>query len=149
MGIFAETAWFRHNDCNKENTSLTAYYTKRSSWHLVITRKNHDLDNIPLERVTRKTATTTSYETPSERYWENVPCQPYHAIYLVPWNVRNENDPRQGMIAQVDNTRGPTMRLWQDGDYMRLHAFLSEIQYPFLADIRRRHVENAQYGGLT
>jgi hypothetical protein len=139
MGIFAENAWCLFKMINNDKNSLTAYYSSNSSWHIVITRQNYLLDGIPIETKIKKTETSWTYQTPDERYWNKDDNHfPYYAIYLVPWTTYDDGDGTNGMIRMKKNTLDKKMtRIHSIGNnYMKLHKFLSDFQYPFLNDIK-------------
>ena len=137
MGIFAERAWCTYDMINKNDNSLTAFYSAESSWHIVITRECIDMKNIPLEIKEQTSKTSWVYTTPRERYWtKDDKTFPYYAIYLVPWTSYDDGDGTDGMIKMYKNTLDTKMTRIGKIDYIKMHTFLSNFQYPFLKDIR-------------
>ena len=139
MGIFAERAWITFDMINKDANSLTAYYSKESSWHIVITRQNDCLDGIPLEIKTMRGLNSWSVSTPRERFWDSEKKDfPFYAVYLVPWSTYDDGDGTDGMIKMINNKKDKYMtRISHIGDYyIKIHKFMSDFQYPFLKDIQ-------------
>jgi len=139
MGIFAEEAWILFEMINNDKNSLTAYYSSDSSWHIVITRENYYLKDIPVQTQIKSGKNSWTYKTPNERYWsKNLKDFPFYAIYLVPWTTYDDGDGTNGMIKMINNkldkrmTRISRIR----SNYIKVHKFLSDFQYPFLCQIK-------------
>lgn len=141
MGIFAEEAWCMYDMINKEENSLTAYYSSESSWHLVITRQNPCLDEIPFEKKMHTGPNTWTISTPDQRVWgpKKKKDFSFYAVYVVPWCTYDDGDGTYGMIKMINNQQDKYMtRLIGSGNhYMKIHKFLSSFQYPFLGDIQK------------
>jgi len=137
MGIFAEMAHYSVSDTNRNANSLLAFETLKSSWSFIVTREYQDYSHIPVEQHIRIDECRVSIKRPDERIWENVQHKPYWAIYMVPWNTCHEHDMSLGMIPFVKNEIiGKTMTRLHNLSWRRLQTFLSEMQYPFLSDIK-------------
>jgi hypothetical protein len=140
MGIFAERSWYTFEMINRDTNSLSAYFSEESSWVLVITRENSCLKNVPIQTKINTSPNTWTYETPKLRFWnKNRKDFAYYAIYLVPWNTYDDGDGTDGMIPMINNKLGTIKRriVSIGNNYMKIHKFLSDFQYPFLLDIRR------------
>lgn len=143
MGIFAEEAWCMFEMINGDKNSLTAYYSVNNSWHIIITRENYLLKDIPIQTKIQTGKNTWTYKTPTERYWnKNDKNFPFYAIYLVPWTTYDDGDGTNGMIKMVDHKLDKMMTRIRfiGNNYMKIHKFLSDFQYPFLNDIKK--IEN-------
>lgn len=141
MGIFAERAYYAYEGINRDANSLTAYLSSTSSWHVVITRENIMLKDTDIEIREKTGPNSWICRTPKERIWyKNKKDFPLYAVYLVPWTTYDDGDGTDGMIKMIDNKLDNKMTRISRLQYMRIHKFMSEFQYPFLPDIRK--IEN-------
>lgn len=143
MGIFAERAWSAYEMINEDSNSLTAYLSDINSWHFVVTRENQCLKNIKIYE--KKFIDKNSYilDVPKERYWnkENK-NMPYYAVYFVPWSTINDGLDCEGMVQLIDNKFGnKKIKILNLTNYMKIHKFLSDFQYPFLNDIKNLNLK--------
>jgi len=146
MGIFAESAWFAYEMINQDLNSLTAYLSDVNSWHFVVTRENICLKNVKIfeKKITSKNS--YSLYAPKERIWNKDNKDfPFYAIYFVPWSTIDDGLDCEGMVQLIDNKFGnKKTRISRLGNnYMKIHKFLSDFQYPFLNDIK--NIDNVHF----
>jgi hypothetical protein len=141
MGVFAENVSYSVTRINKDANSLLAFETQRSSWHFIVTREYQDFSSVPIEEHIRLDSCRVLIRRPEQRIWENVMVEPFWACYLVPWNTYDENDFSLGMIPFVHGEMvGKTMRRLYRLNWRHIQTFLSEVQYVFLPELKKRNV---------
>lgn len=144
MGIFAERAWILYEMINEDSNSLTAYLSDTNSWHFVVTRENQCLKNIKFFEKNIISNDSYSLDVPKERIWNKQHNNfPYYAVYLVPWSTINDGVNCEGMVQLINNKLGNKKTKIQclGNNYMKIHKFLSDFQYPFLNDIKNLNLK--------
>ena len=145
MGIHAERASLFYELLNEDSTALSAFRTRRGARYLIVTRHKED-SQVMWNRSADNQKGVTTYHIPKDMWWENRQ-KPVHAILLSPWEEQEECIPpgwcNWGMTRWIHDKMPQDRLVVRVTGVLSLkivYDFLSNMQYPFLDDIRRHRL---------